>query len=106
MHYLFLALAVVAEILGSSALKPSEGFTKLWPSVLVVVGFVAVFLFVSQALRSIPLSVAYAIWAGAGTARTILVGVLLFKESFDMMKLAGVVAILFGVVLLNLRGGH
>ncbi len=106
MHYLFLALAITSEIVGSTSLKLSQGFTKGFPSVLVVLGFAAAFFFLSQALRSIPLSIAYAVWSGVGTAATVLIGVWLFKESFDVTKLAGVVAILVGVVLLNLKGAH
>lgn len=106
MNYLFLALAITSEVLGSTSLKLSQGFTKLLPSVFVVLGFGAAFYFLSQALRSIPLSIAYAIWAGVGTALTVLIGVWFFKESFDVTKFIGVVAILIGVVLLNLKGAH
>lgn len=106
MNYLYLALAITAEVLGSTALKLSQGFTRPLPSVVMALGFGAAFFFLAQSLRSIPLSVAYAIWAGVGTAATVLVGVLLFKESFDMTKLVGIVAILIGVVLLNLKGAH
>lgn len=106
MSYLFLALAIASELLGSTSLKLSQGFTRLIPSVFVVLGFGAAFYFLSQALRTIPLSISYAVWSGVGTAATVLIGVWLFKESFDMMKAAGIVAILVGVVLLNLKGAH
>ncbi len=106
MNYLFLALAIASEVVGSTSLKLSQGFTKLLPSALVVLGFGAAFYFLAQSLRTVPLSIAYAIWAGVGTAATVLIGVWLFKESFDLTKLVGLVAILVGVVLLNLRGAH
>jgi multidrug transporter EmrE-like cation transporter len=106
MNYLFLALAIASEVLGSTSLKLSQGFTRLLPSVFVVLGFGTAFFFLSQALRTIPLSVAYAVWAGVGTAATVLIGVWLFRESFDLMKFFGIVAILVGVVLLNLKGAH
>lgn len=106
MSYLFLALAIASELIGSTSLKLSQGFTRLVPSVFVVLGFGAAFYFLSQALRTIPLSISYAVWSGVGTAATVLIGVWLFKESFDMIKAAGIVAILVGVVLLNLKGTH
>lgn len=106
MNYLFLALAILSEVAGSTSLKLSQGFTKLFPSVFVVLGFGAAFFFLSQALRGIPLSIAYAIWSGVGTAATVLIGVWLFRESFDVTKALGIVAILGGVVLLNLKGAH
>lgn len=106
MSYLFLALAIASELLGSTSLKLSQGFTRLVPSVFVVLGFGAAFYFLSQALRTIPLSISYAVWSGVGTAATVLIGVWLFKESFDLIKAAGIVAILVGVVLLNLKGAH
>lgn len=106
MNVLFLALAIASELLGSTSLKLSQGFTRLVPSVFVVLGFGAAFYFLSQALRTIPLSVSYAVWSGVGTAATVLIGVWLFKESFDLVKAAGIVAILVGVVLLNLKGAH
>ena len=104
MSFIYLALAITAELVGSTALKMSQGFTKVQPSILVVLGFGAAFYFLSQTLRTIPLSLAYAIWSGVGTAATILIGVFLFRESFDFIKALGIIAIILGVVLLNLKG--
>ena len=104
MSFIYLALAITAELVGSTALKMSQGFTKVQPSILVVLGFGTAFYFLSQTLRTIPLSLAYAIWSGVGTAATVLIGVFLFGESFDFIKALGIIAIILGVVLLNLKG--
>lgn len=103
MSFMYLALAIISELIGSTALKMSQGFTKPQPSIMVVVGFGAAFYFLSQALLTVPLSLAYGIWSGVGTAATVLIGVFLFRESFNFTKALGIGAIIFGVVLLNLK---
>ncbi|OCA81314.1 DMT family transporter [Pseudobacillus wudalianchiensis] len=98
---LFLTLAILLEIFGSTMLKLSDGFTNLVPSIGVAVGFLSAFTLFSFALKSIPLSVAYAIWSGAGTALTAIIGVLVFGESFGALKISGLFLIIFGITLLN-----
>ncbi|MRG85239.1 DMT family transporter [Salinibacillus xinjiangensis] len=102
MAYVILAIAIASEVLGSSMLKLSGGFSKLLPSVLALVSYGASFYFLSQALKLLPLSVAYAIWAGVGTALTALIGVLIWKDSFSIQTLLGLTAIICGVAVLNM----
>ncbi|CUH97374.1 putative membrane protein [Propionispora sp. 2/2-37] len=101
--YAWLALAIILEIFSTSMLKASEGFTKLIPAVIFVAGMGSSFYVLSQALTSVPLSIAYAIWSGVGTALTALIAVLIWKEAINLYTLAGIVLIIVGVVLLNLE---
>lgn len=100
--YIFLAIAIVSEVFGTSMLKVSNGFSKLLPSLGVVIGFTTAFYFMSIALKSLPLSLSYAIWSGVGTALTALIGVLVWKEAFNINTLIGIVLIIAGVAFLNM----
>lgn len=102
--YVFLGLAIALEIFSTSMMKASNGFTKLIPSLVFVVGMGASFFSLSQALIHVPLSVAYAIWSGVGTALTALIAVLIWKEQLNGYMIAGIFLIIAGVVLLNLKG--
>lgn len=102
--YVFLGLAIALEIFSTSMMKASDGFTKLIPSLVFVAGMGASFYALSQALVQVPLSVAYAIWSGVGTALTALIAVLIWKEQLNAHMLAGIFLIIAGVVLLNLKG--
>ena len=102
---LILVLAIVSEVVGTVALKASEGFTRLGPNVLVVVGYGLSFYLLAQALRQIPLGIAYAIWSGLGTAGAVVAGVLLWRESLSLTGVVGIVLIIAGVILLNLFSG-
>lgn len=95
-------LAVAAEIVGTSALKASEGLTRLWPVALVIVGYGASFYLLSLALQYLPLGVVYAIWSGLGTVGTVIVGVLYWRESLDLAGAVGIALIVVGVAVLNL----
>jgi small multidrug resistance pump len=97
----WLALAIGSEIIATTALKLSDGFTKLIPSLVVVAGYGLSFYGLSITLRSIPLGVVYAVWSGVGTAAIVLIGVLLFREMLDAIKVAGIGLIIVGVVVLN-----
>lgn len=103
--YVFLATAIICEVFGSSMLKVSNGFKKILPSMGVVIGMGLAFYSLSLALKTIPLGTAYAIWSGAGTALTALLGVLLYKEHFNLKKLLGLLLIIAGVVIMKLSGG-
>lgn len=103
--YVLLSLAIVSEVFGSSMLKASNGFKKLLPSIAVVFGMGLAFFSLSLALKEIPLGTAYAIWSGVGTALTAMIGVLVYKESLNVKKTAGLVLIIGGVVLLKLSTG-
>lgn len=101
MGYVWLAIAILSEVFGSSMLKLTDGFKRLLPSIGVVVGYAVAFYGLSLALQDLPLGVAYAIWAGVGTALTALVGIVFYKEAFNMKKSIGILLIIGGVALLN-----
>jgi len=102
MKWVFLSFAIVSEVVATSALKAADGFTKLWPSVLVVAGYGAAFFFLSLTLKSIPIGVAYAVWSGFGTALIAIAGWLLYGQRLDAAALAGIALIVSGVALMNL----
>ena len=98
----YLSLAILAEVIATSALKASSGFSQLWPSIVVVAGYGVAFYCLSLALRSVPLGIAYAIWSGAGTALIALIGVVLYKQKLDAAAICGIGLIVAGVLVLNL----
>ena len=102
MQWIYLAIAIVSEVVATSALKSAEGFTRLVPSVLVVVGYALAFYFLSLTLRTIPLGIAYAIWAGVGVALVALVGWVVYHQALDIAALIGIALIVSGVIVLNL----
>ncbi|MFQ5965326.1 MAG: DMT family transporter [Candidatus Scalinduaceae bacterium] len=105
--WLYLAGAIVLEIAGTTSMKLSEGFTRLVPSILIFVFYVLSFLALTMALKKIDVSIAYAIWAGVGTALIAIIGVAYFKEPITLIKFVSVGLIVIGVVGLNLNGiGH
>jgi multidrug resistance protein EbrB len=99
--YVLLAISITGEIFGTTMLKMSEGFTVLLPSVGVLAGYGLSFYFLSLCLKTIPLSVAYAIWSGIGTALTALIGHVLWEEFFGTLKILGIILIIGGVVILS-----
>ena len=109
MHWLYLAIAIVAEVIGTSALKASDGFTKLYPSLIVIVGYGVSFYCLSLTLRTIPIGIAYAIWSGVGIVLISLIGWLAFNQNLDLPALLGISLIAAGVAVLNLfskSAGH
>jgi small multidrug resistance pump len=100
-QWVFLSIAIVSEAVATSALKASEGFTRLWPSVIVTVGYVSAFYFLSLTLKTIPIGVAYAIWSGVGVALIALIAWLFFGQALDTPALIGLALIIAGVVVLN-----
>jgi small multidrug resistance pump len=105
MTWLYLALAIVLEVSGTTCMKLSEGFTKTVPSILLFVFYTLSFSMLTLALKKIDVSVAYAVWSGVGTALIATIGVLWFKEPATAMKLISLGLIIIGVVGLNLTGG-
>lgn len=99
---MFLGLAIFSEVVATSSLKSTEGFTKLWPSVIVVIGYGAAFYFLSLTLDTIPIGVAYAVWSGVGVASIALVSVLFFDQRLDAGAMIGMSLIVAGVVVLRL----
>lgn len=102
MQWLYLAIAIISEVVATSAVKSSDNFTHLWPSVTVVIGYGIAFYFLSLTLRYIPLGVTYAIWSGAGVAIVSVVGVVVYKQILDLPAIIGICLIVCGVVVLNL----
>jgi small multidrug resistance pump len=104
-----LAIAILAETVATTAMKASAGFTRLWPSLLVVAGYAIAFYMLSQTLRSIPLGVTYAVWSGVGIVLITLAGWLLYGQKLDAGALAGISLIVAGVLVMNLfskTAGH
>lgn len=97
-----LLLAIISEVIGSTALKASQGFTRLLPSLVVVLGYGLAFYFLSLTLKTIPLNTAYAVWSGLGTALIAALGWLVLKEPMNGTIALGIVLIIVGVVVLNL----
>lgn len=100
--YLFLAIAIVTEVIATSFLKASDGFSRLVPSVVTVIGYATSFYFLSLTLRTIPTGIAYAIWSGVGIVLISLVGWVAFKQALDAAALLGMALIAAGVVVINL----
>lgn len=102
MAWFYLGIAIVAEIIATSALQAAQGFTKLWPSVLTLVGYAVAFYFLSLTLRSIPLGIAYALWSGVGIVCVSIIAFFLYKQSLDLPAILGMSMIVGGVVVINL----
>ena len=102
MNWLYLAIAIVAEVIATSALKASDGFSRLAPSIVVVVGYAIAFSCLSLTLRTIPVGVAYAIWSRVGIVLIALVGYFSFNQALDAPALIGMALILAGVLVINL----
>ncbi len=102
MAYTLLLIAIVAEVIATSALKLSDGFTKLGPSVLVVVGYGCAFYCLALVLRTIPIGVAYAIWCGLGIALITIIGKFYFGQTLDLAAWVGIALIVGGVLVINL----
>jgi small multidrug resistance pump len=97
----YLLLAIVTEVIGTSALKASDGFSRLGPSLVVVFGYSCAFFFLSLTLRTIPVGIAYAIWSGVGVALITLVGWIAFDQRLDAPAMIGIGLVVAGVVVLN-----
>lgn len=102
MSWLYLAIAIVSEVVATSALKSTEGFTRLAPSLIVAAGYAVAFFSLSLTLNDIPVGVAYAVWSGAGIALVSVIAWVLYNQTLGAGELAGMGFIVFGVVLLNL----
>ncbi len=99
--FLFLGIAIVAEVLGTTAMKASEGFTKLVPSIATLLAYGTAFYFLSQVLSTIPVGVAYAIWSGVGIVLISLLGWFVYKQALDAPAVIGMGLIIAGVVVIN-----
>lgn len=102
MKYLFLLIAIVFEVIATSALKSSEQFTRLWPSVIAIIGYAMAFYFLSLTLKTMPIGIAYAIWSGLGIVLISGIGYLVYNQSLDFPAVIGIVFIIIGVLIINL----
>ncbi|WP_166267740.1 SMR family transporter [Marinobacter caseinilyticus] len=100
-HWVLLAIAIAAEVFGTSFLKASDGFSRLWPSIAVVLSYMLAFYFLALTLKVIPVGIAYAIWAGAGVALITLIGWAILGQALDGPAIVGIAMIVSGVVVLN-----
>jgi len=101
MEYLYLSIAIIAEVIGTSALKASQEFTKLGPSIIAIAGYGASLYFLSLVLKTIPVGIAYAIWSGIGITLITITGAILFKQMPDIPAIIGMTMIMSGVVIIN-----
>jgi small multidrug resistance pump len=102
MPFVYLAIAILAEVIATSALKASDGFTAWQPSVIVVIGYVVSFYFLSLALRTIPVGVAYAIWSGVGIVLISVIAWVIYRQALDAAAIVGMALIIAGVAVINL----
>jgi small multidrug resistance pump len=101
MAYIYLAIAIIAEVVATSALKASEEFTRLYPSLLVVTGYCLAFYFMALVLRTIPVGITYAVWSGIGIVLVTIVGALLYKQIPDIPAIIGIGLIILGVMIIH-----
>jgi small multidrug resistance pump len=100
-HWIYLSAAIISEVIGTSFLKSAEGFTRLVPSLIVIIAYVASFYLLSLALKTLPLGIAYAVWAGTGVALIALAGFAFFGDKLDAAAIVGILLIVSGVVVIN-----
>jgi small multidrug resistance pump len=104
MYWIYLIIAILTEVAGTTALKLSQGLTKIIPAIAMAILYIVSFIFLAFALKKIEVGTAYAIWSGIGTALIALIGFLWFQESLDALKIVSLGLIILGVVGLNLSG--
>ncbi|MEK5753821.1 DMT family transporter [Acinetobacter variabilis] len=101
MAFLYLSVAILAEVIATSALKASNGFSVLWPSLATILGYAVAIFFLSMAMKTIPMGIAYAIWSGAGIILISTVGLLVFKQHLDIPALIGLSFMIVGIIFIN-----
>ena len=106
MSYVFLVAAIAVEVLGTSLLKPSEGFTRLWPSLGSLAAYAVSFVLLARTIEELPVGVVYAMWSGLGTVAIVAIGVTFLGEPLNVAKVVGIALVIAGVVVLNLGGAH
>ncbi|HYF77891.1 MAG TPA: quaternary ammonium compound efflux SMR transporter SugE [Symbiobacteriaceae bacterium] len=106
MAWVYLVIAGLLEVAWATAMKFSEGFTRLWPTVAMVVLMLASFGLLSQAMKTLPLGTAYGVWTGIGAVGSVLVGIFFFGESRELVRVLCMVLILSGIVGLKLTSAH
>lgn len=102
MKYVYLLIAILSEVAATTALKASDQFSRLWPSVIVVLGYASAFYFMSMTLKSIPVGVTYAIWSGIGIILISITGYVFYQQKLDTPAMIGMAFIIAGVLIINL----
>ncbi|SFM98498.1 DMT family transporter [Nitrosomonas communis] len=100
-QWIFLSLAILSEVIATSSLKATEGFTRFWPSLIVVVGYLLAFYLLSLTLKTIPVGIAYAIWSGVGVVLIAIIGWLFLEQPLDIPAIIGLLLIVAGVLIIN-----
>ena len=100
-HWLALAIAVFAEVIGTTALKASNEFTRLWPSLIVVVGYGTAFYFMAVSMRVLPVGIMYAIWSGMGIVLVAIIGWVVYRQVLDVPAMIGMGLIIAGAIVIN-----
>ncbi|AEF45721.1 SMR family transporter [Serratia plymuthica] len=100
--FIYLTMAIVAEVIATTMLKASEGFTRLWPSLVVVVGYAVAFWGLSMVVKTMPLGIVYAIWSGMGIVLVSIAAVFVYQQKLDLPAVIGMVLIIAGVLVINL----
>lgn len=101
MNWIFLGIAIVSEVIATSALKASCGFTRPLPAVLVIAGYASAFYFLSLTLKTLPIGIAYAVWSGVGVVLVSLSGWFIFKQKLEFPAIIGIILIITGTIILN-----
>jgi len=99
--YLYLSIAIISEVVATSTLKATEEFTRVWPSIVVVIGYALAFYFLTLTLRTIPIGIAYALWSGIGIVLVVIAGFILYNQSVDLAAVVGIGLIVLGVAVIN-----
>jgi small multidrug resistance pump len=102
-YWIYLLIAILTEVVGTTMMKVSQGLTRLIPSIVMFIMYGVSFVFMAFALKKLEVSTAYAIWSGLGTAVIAAIGIIWFQESFSIAKLVGTILVIVGVVLLNIK---
>lgn len=102
MAYIYLFIAIISEVIATSSLKASAGFSKLYPSIAVIVGYIISFLLLSLVLKTLPVGIAYACWAGLGIVFVAILGYFFYDQKLDMFAITGITLIIIGVLIINL----
>lgn len=101
-HWIALGIAIIAEVIATTALRSTEGFTRLWPSILVIAGYFTAFYFMSASLKVLPVGIMYAIWAGLGIVLVAILGWIFYGQRLDLPAISGIGLIISGVVVIQL----
>jgi len=101
MKWIYLSVAIIAEVIATSALKESQGFTKTIPSLITILGYGVAFYFLSLTLKTLPIAISYAVWSGVGISLLLIIGYLRYGQSISFGSIIGILFIIMGIILIN-----